>query len=74
MWLLSLDERGGDSYGTYLMKCDLALQEKVEDVVNDIIECFKQNGNHEWSVDEIASALQTRGFENEFIHCVHLDV
>lgn len=75
MWVLDLNtDQGGGSYGMYLMKCDYGHHSDVEQLVGEIIEGFEAAGNDEWDVSDISYELNTKGFENEYIECLSINV
>lgn len=74
-WVLDLTtDQGGGSYGMYLMKCDFGLKPDVEQLVGEIIEGFAAAGNDEWDVSDISNELNAKGFENEYIECLSINV
>lgn len=74
MWVLDLNDEDGVSYGMYLMDFDFAQKDKVVACVQSIIEGFNAPEDDDWDALDISLALNTRGYKNQSIECLRINI
>ena len=73
MWILRLVPGGNhESYGNYLMEGEVVSHaQPVLKAIGAIIHHFEDD---EWNAEDISRELNERGFKNEFIATVDVDI